>query len=104
MNNNNLFKYKVLMSSRLVMPEHFKKRYKERVSKKSDKAPLFLKNAYLFGKDIDSIDDKRLRQYLEDRTERGGICKIYRGFVCWFDSSRALTVYPVSGMRQRSRK
>ncbi len=104
MNIDNLYRYKLLMSNRLVMPEHFKKRYKERVSKSSDKASTFLKNAYLLGKDIDSIEDKRLRQYLEEKTEHGGVCKIYRGFVCWFDSCQAITVYPISGIRQRSRK
>lgn len=92
MDTNSQLRYKELMSNRVYLIDHFRKRFKERVSKGSGKALDFAKNSYLLGKDLEQVEDERMKAYLQKKS-RGYTCKIYRGFVCWFWLNRAITVY-----------
>ena len=93
---DNQFRYKLLMSRNICTSEHFRDRYKKRVSKSPKKALEFARSSYLYGKDSDSLENKKLeRCFRKGEWERGRVCKIYRGFVCWFDYNRAITVYPL---------
>lgn len=96
-------KYDQLIRKSIQVQEHFQKRYKERVSKKSTKVLEFAADAYVKGKDTDSVKDKQIRRYLESRAEaHNSVCKIYRGFVCWFYCNWAVTVYPISNVKARA--
>ena len=92
---NSQLRYKELMSNRIYLIDHFRKRYKERVSKGSSKALDFAKKAYLYGDDADSIEDKRKRERLMSGHSKR-ICKIYRGFILIFELNKAITVFPIS--------
>ena len=94
MNTDSIMKFKRLMSFNIYLPEHFRKRYKERVSKSSKTALDFARKSYLLGKDVEQIEDKRIKTYLQKKS-RGYVCKIYRGFVCWFQLNKAVTVYRI---------
>ena len=95
MDVNNQLRYKKLMSNRIYLIDHFRKRYKERVSKGSSKALDFAKKAYLYGDDADSIEDNRKRERLV-RGHSKRVCKIYRGFILIFELNKAITVFPIS--------
>ncbi len=97
------FKYKFLMSNRLTLPEHFKKRYKERVSKSSLHRLDFVKEAYRYGSDAESLNDNNLRRFLTKKSSHGSTCKIYKGFVFWFIRDTAMTVYPISTVARLTR-
>lgn len=92
---NSQLRYKELMSNRIYLIDHFRKRYKERVSKGSSKALDFAKKAYLYGDDADSIEDKKKRERLMGGHSKR-ICKIYRGFILIFELNKAITVFPIS--------
>ena len=95
MDVNNQLRYKELMSNRIYLIEHFRKRYKERVSKGSGKALDFAIKAYLYGDDADSIEDKRKRERLMGGHSKRTY-KIYRGFILIFELNKAITVFPIS--------
>jgi hypothetical protein len=99
MDNDGQFRYKELMSKRLCLLDHYNKRYKERVSKGSSKALDFTKKAYIFGKDIDEVEDKEKRKRLQRRIHGGRTCKMYRGFIVIFDLNKAITVFPVPNIK-----
>lgn len=96
MDVNNQLRYKELMSNRIYLIDHFRKRYKERVSKGSSKALDFAKKAYLYGKGIESIEDKRRREKLVCGGHSKRVYKIYRGFILIFELNKAITVFPIS--------
>ena len=94
MNTDSIITYKLLVGNSIYLPEHFRKRYKERVSKSSKGALEFAKKSYLLGKDPEQIADVEMRDYLQKKSH-GYTCKVYRGFVCWFWFNRAITVYRI---------
>ena len=96
-------KYKFLMSNRLTLPEHFRRRYKERVSKSSLHCLDFVKNAYRFGDGAEDIKDDTVRRFLTKKSSHGSTCKVYRGFVFWFIGNTAMTVYPISTVARLTR-
>lgn len=104
MDTNSQLRYKELMSSRVYLIDHFRKRYKERVSKGSSKALDFAKKAYLYGDDADSIDDKRKRERLICGGHSKRVYKIYRGFVLVFELNKAITVFPISFINKEYRR
>ena len=82
----------------IEITEHYRERYKERVSKSSKNMQLIANRAFRFGKGVETVKDVYIRKYLQEREQVGeGICKIYRGFVWWFVENRIITVYPLSG-------
>lgn len=92
-------RYMELMGNSIQLTEHFRKRYKERVSKGLKYAPDFTKNAYILGKDIDAIEDEEKRRYLQQKIHDGRTCKVYRGFVLIFESNRAITIFPITHIK-----
>ena len=103
MDINSQLKYRVLMGGRIYLPEHFKKRYKERVSKGSDRALDFTREAYILGKDIDQIDDQVKKDFFQRKIYGGRTCRIYRGFVFIFRLNRAITVFPIPNIKSLKR-
>lgn len=101
---NSQFRYSELMRSSIQLTDHFRKRYKERVSKKSGRASEFTKSAYALGKDIDEIEDNKERKSLQQRIHDGRTCKIYRGFVFIFELNRAITVFPISYIKSLNKE
>ncbi len=83
------------MSSDVYLTEHFKRRYKERVSKSKKKLQESATYAYYFGESYETIKDEVLKIHLKERQKYGGICKVYRGFIYWFENGVAITVYPI---------
>ena len=100
MNTDNIATYELLVGDSIYLPEHFRKRYKERVSKSSKGALDFARKSYLLGKDLGQIEDKRMRAYFQKKS-RSYVCKVYRGFVCWFWFNRAITVYRIPNIKKR---
>lgn len=101
--NNSQLRYRELMGNNIQLTDHFRKRYKERVSKGSKHASNFTKNAYILGKDIDAIEDRDRRKYLQYKVHDGRTCKIYRGFILIFELNRAITVFPVPDVKSLKR-
>lgn len=99
MNVNDRLRYKELVGNNIQLTNHFRMRYKERVSKGSGRALDYTKKAYAFGVDVDGVDDKKRRESLEKRLHDGTICKIYRGFVFIFKINKAITVFPISHIK-----
>ena len=95
MDFNNYIKYERLIGNSIYLTNHYRERYKERVSKGSGKALDFTKKAYMLGKDIGSIDDKSMKKYLKGKIHDGRTCKIYRGYIVLFWMNKAITVFPL---------
>ena len=82
--------------------EHYKKRFKERVSKSANKAELMADSAYMYGSNMEDIRNHKLKKYLKNVTRSckpGTFCKVYRGYIYWFCNTMALTVYSLPVMR-----
>ncbi len=99
METNSQLKFKELISRRVFLIDHYNERYKERVSKGSSKALDFTRKAYMLGKDIDAVTDKKKRKYLQQKIHDGRTCKIYRGFIVVFDLNKAITVFPMPNIK-----
>lgn len=82
------------------LTEHYKKRYKERVSKSSKKMKTMANNAFKYGADLDVIHNPMIKKKLEtQRQHHLSTCKIYRGYVWWFSATTVLTVYALPIIR-----
>lgn len=86
----------------IKLSDHYKTRYKERVSKSSKKMQAMADSAFEFGTDLNDIGNSKIRKNLSNRTrdERPWVkCKIYRGYVWWFSATTILTVYALPVIR-----
>lgn len=82
--------------SRIRCSKHYKQRFDERVTKKSKRDEIFAARAYYYGENLDDIEDKQLRNYIEAKQKiYDSIAKIYRGYVYWFCRDTAVTIYPI---------
>ena len=96
---NSQLRHRELMGRSIQLTDHFRMRYKERVSKGSRHVLDFAKSAYTFGKDIDAVKDKDRRKYLQHKVHDGRACRVYRGFVLIFELNRAITVFPITHIK-----
>lgn len=86
----------------IKLSDHYKTRYKERVSKSSKKMQAMADEAFEFGTDLNDIGNSKIRKNLSNKTrdERPWVkCKIYRGYVWWFSATTILTVYALPIIR-----
>ena len=78
----------------IKMSDHYKERYKERISKSSKKMQSMADKAYEFGVDLEDLESSKIRKELKSRHDIPWVkCKIYRGYVWWFSATTILTVY-----------
>ena len=90
----------------IKLSDHYKIRYKERVSKSSKKMQAMADEAFEFGTDLNDIGNSKIRKNLSNKTrdERPWVkCKIYRGYVWWFSATTILTVYALPVIRSACR-
>ena len=83
------------------LTEHYKTRYKERVSKSRKNMQSMADKAFEFGVNPDEIQDIRMKKALlnKSRSRPWVKCKIYRGYVWWFSATTILTVYALPIIR-----
>ncbi len=75
------------------LTDHYKQRYKERVSKSTKNMQLMADRAFRFGLEPDKIKDPKVRKELENKSKSRAQCKVYRGYVWWFSATTIITVY-----------
>ena len=88
----------------IKLTEHYKNRYKERVSKSSKNMQLMADRAFKFGTNLDEVQNSKVKKEIENRTRTKNNapwvkCKIYRGYVWWFSATTILTVYTLPIIR-----
>ena len=86
----------------IKLTEHYKERYKERISKSSKNMQAMADKAFEFGTDLDKIENSKIKKELQNsnRIEKPWVkCKIYRGYVWWFSATTILTVYALPIIR-----
>lgn len=84
------------------LTEHYRKRYKERVSKSRKNIQTMADRAFEFGTDLEMLGDSDLKDKLKNKTINHSPwvkCKIYRGYVWWFSATTILTVYALPIVR-----
>ena len=82
------------------LTKHYKKRYKERISKSSKNMRTMAEKAFEFGIDLDKIENYKIKKELERKSMVPWVyCKIYRGYVWWFSATSILTVYALPIIR-----
>lgn len=84
------------------LSDHYKTRYKERVSKSNKKMQTMADEAFEFGIDLDKVENDKIKKELNHRTRNKKPwvkCKIYRGYVWWFSATTILTVYALPIIR-----
>ena len=99
--------YSIMWRNKMIkLSDHYKTRYKERVSKSSKKMQAMADEAFEFGTDLNDIGNSKIRKNLSNKTrdERPWVkCKIYRGYVWWFSATTILTVYALPVIRSACR-
>lgn len=86
----------------IKLSDHYKTRYKERVSKSNKKMQTMADEAFEFGIDLDKVENDKIKKELNHRTRNKKPwvkCKIYRGYVWWFSATTILTVYALPIIR-----
>ena len=88
----------------IKMTNHYKVRYKERVSKSRKKMQLMADKAFEFGTNLDEIQDSKMKKEIKNkiRTKSSAPwvrCKIYRGYVWLFSATTVITVYTLPIIR-----
>lgn len=86
----------------IKLTEHYKERYKERISKSSKNMQTMADKAFEFGTDLDKIENPKIKKELQNNNrnkEPWVKCKIYRGYVWWFSATTILTVYALPIIR-----
>lgn len=85
-----------LLENEAIMTDHAVMRSKSRMKKANKRLKVEANRAMFCGRSIEEVDDKLLRRRLEDFCViHGSVCKIYRGYIYWFQGNRLVTLYPV---------
>jgi len=78
----------------IKLSDHYKIRYKQRVSKSSKKMQMMADEAFEYGTDLEDLNNRKMAKELKSRRDCPWVsCKIYRGYVWWFSATTILTVY-----------
>ena len=84
------------LGDEVSMTDHAIMRSKSRMKKANKRLKMEANRAMFCGRSTEEVDDKLLRRKLEDSCViHGSVCKIYRGYVYWFQGNRLVTLYPV---------